>query len=117
MKTLVRSALLVAATALMVLTSSTAGAQSGYEPVPPAPLPGPGTIVNTTGILSGEPGSALTDNAAAFQVPVVAAPAGTGGAGGGDLAFTGVDSNVLVAGGMTLVLLGGAAVIYSRKQD
>ena len=58
MKTLVRSALLVAATALMVLTSSTAGAQSGYEPVPPAPLPGPGTIVNTTGILSGEPGSA-----------------------------------------------------------
>lgn len=112
MKTLIRGALTSFAAVLLVLAAAgSARAQDTYAPQ----LPGPGTITNTSGILSG---GNLTANAAAFQVPVVAAPAGSGGTGGGDsLAFTGAESDLIAAAGMGLLLVGGAAVIYSRRRD
>lgn len=83
------------------------------------PLPGPGAISNMPDQLSGTQNNNelnLTDRSRAFEPVLVAAPAGSGG-GGGQLAFTGAQSNALVAGGMSLLLVGGAAMVVARKRN
>lgn len=106
---------LVGFTMLMFGFAGMAEAQSTYSPV----YPEVGPISAVSGQLSGEPGNTtLTDNAAAFRIPVVAASAGAGGGtgGAGEIAFTGAESGVLAAAGLGLVLVGGAAVVISRKR-
>lgn len=127
-----RSALVIALGCAMLLIgfAGPAAAQDddAYPVVAPAPQPDPGPFSNAPGALSGtqadllggEGALNLSDNAAAFQTPLVAAAAGTGGGtggAGGELAFTGAESSVLAAAGMTLVLAGGAAVVVSRRRD
>lgn len=126
---------LALAAALILGAGGVADAQDTYAPVMPDPdaaalinqqLALPGPLSNTSGTLSGEPGatSGQTSTAQLFQVSPSLTPAtadgsasagGTGGAG--NLAFTGASSATLAAGGMALVLAGGAAVIASRKRS
>lgn len=122
--------MMIGAAMLLVGIAGSASAQN-YPVELPEPLPPVGNIANVPSELSGTQdgllGSSgnvvnLSDNAAAFQTPLItvdadAAVGGTGGAGGDELAFTGVDSNLLTAGGMALVLIGGGALVASRRRD
>lgn len=115
-------------TMLLIGFAGTASAQDGDYPVVTPKASNPGSFSNTSGQLSGTQAGLLngagsvnlSDNAAAFERPLVAVAAGTGGGTGGgnsQLAFTGTETSVLAAAGFTLVLAGGAAVVVSRRRD
>lgn len=132
MTSIVRSTIVMALGLTLVLLGMTgaASAQDTYAPSAPQ-VAGPGPISNVPGQLSGSQAGLvgdgtfnLSDEARAFITPLIAVPAGSGGGaggvggtGGGQLAFTGSETSVLAAGGMSLVLAGGVALIVSRRRD
>jgi len=72
------------------------------------------TAIAYTGPFSAAPAQVAVE----FRTPLAAkSPAAAAGTGGdAKLAFTGAQSSMLVVGGMSLVLVGGVAVLAARKR-